>query len=892
MACNPYTYPSNCPYPNYGNPNTINYTSAPHTSLLQTIFGTSTLDIVINSIVIIAILYLLYRYLYTPLKLFIASIANFQSKAKSDDYVFLEITPPISLDRKQLANQEFVTTVQDVLSRYDVLSLELIGSFHEGIRFVIRVRSRDVKVLQKHLSSHISGIKFKQVNKAFDPDLAGNAESHWLLELKQAGHYALPLKVQENYSQHDIADYLIGAMTKLEPNEVVILQLIIRPHYSLWTNRLRNKLEREVAVSFNPGIQGFILARWWIFAIGVIYGLITHDLRACISLIVLLLLVEPFIPIKAKDISPAHQKLQDRALYKLNQPLFDVNIRLAVISDNQANINSLSKGLLTAFAALGDNNQKIIAQPANSVSFLETYLARFRGYKFSHRLPSLLSLNSCVLSSSELADIYHLPYGNTVTEDFVRSEFVSLPTPLSMKRHANKQDYDVVLGVNQHQGTDTAIGLTNKEREKHVYIVGTTGSGKTTLMEYALVQDIKAGKGVAFIDPHGDAAKRLLAYIPKSRIRDVVYLNPIDIKYPIAINLLELPEGLDEDELVIEKERVTEAVISVLRKVFADDESNAHRIESLLRNAIQTAFYVEGATLFTILKIIRNTDYRKKVLTSVDDQYLLDFWREEYGKAGGMQKVSMSKGLTSRIDRFRSSAPASRMLDQPKSTISFEDIIDSGKILICNFSTDMGEDTSALFGTTVLAKLKIAAERRARQSEDERKPFYVYVDEFQNFATTPFVKMLSASRKYKLFLTIAEQTTNQQEEERLTEAILANVSTVIAFSLGSNKDEQVLLPRFRPYISEGALSNLPSYNFYMRVKAQETIPPVSAETLILDKAESSKQRAEEVVAESRMLYGVVHTQSRPNGKKSVTKKQTSGDNTSPEQLSVIEPINT
>ena len=376
------------------------------------------------------------------------------------------------------------------------------------------------------------------------------------------------------------------------------------------------------------------------------------------------------------------------------------------------------------------------------------------------------------------------------------------------------------------------------------------------MLEYALLQDINAGKGVAFIDPHGDAAQKLLRFIPQSRINDVVYLNPRDIKHPIGLNLLELPEGLDEDELLVEQEKVTEAVVSVLRKVFADDDVNAHRIEAMLRNTIRTAFTTDQPTLFTCLELLRNSSYRNKVVAKLTDPHLKDFWKEEFGKAGGMQRVSMTKGLTHRLDRFESSEFVKRMMSQKKSTINFEDIIDSGKILICNFSTDMGEDTSTLFGTMVLAKLKIAAERRSEQSEVSRKPFYVYVDEFQNFATTPFVKMLSASRKYKLYLTIAEQSTAQQEEQRLTEAILANVSTVVCFGLGSPADERLLLSRFEPQLKQGNLLNQPAYNFYVRVKAEEPIEPVSGETLVLPPTLASEERAEAIIEASRENYGV------------------------------------
>lgn len=263
---------------------------------------------------------------------------------------------------------------------------------------------------------------------------------------------------------------------------------------------------------------------------------------------------------------------------------------------------------------------------------------------------------------------------------------------------------------------------------------------------------------------------------------------------------------------------------------------------------------IKGATLFTVLKLLRNENYRKRIVADLEDEHLKDFWREEIGKAGAMQRISMTKGVTYRIDRFRNSVAALRILEQPKSTINFEDIINQSKILICNFAEgEIGEDTSALFGTTVLAKLKMAAERRADMPADQRRPFYLYVDEFQNFATKPFIKMLSGSRKYKLFLTIAQQSTAQQETQRMTEALLSNLNTIICFRTGSPADEQLLLARFMPYLEQGEISNLPTYNFYARLSATTPQEPVSGVTVVPD-GKVSEETVKKVIEASHKNY--------------------------------------
>jgi TraM recognition site of TraD and TraG len=343
--------------------------------------------------------------------------------------------------------------------------------------------------------------------------------------------------------------------------------------------------------------------------------------------------------------------------------------------------------------------------------------------------------------------------------------------------------------------------------------------------------------------------------VPEHRIKDVVYFNPDDLDYPIGLNLLELTPGLSGNALLREKDLITESVISVFRKIFSDEDTGGHRIEYVLRNAIHTALTVEGATLFTVLKLLQNAKYRKKIVDQLEDEDLKDFWRSELGQAGNMQRVKMSAGITAKIGRFKSNAAASLILSQEKSTIDFEDIINSGKILICNFSKGLlGEDVSELFGITILAKLQLASLRRARIQQDERRPFFLYVDEFQNFATPSFVQMLSESRKYKLFMTMAEQSTSQQKDQQMVNVILANVGTVICFRTGNPIDEQLMLPFFSPYIEEGEIANLSAFNFYARLSAIQAQEPLSGQTLLL-KDSGNSIIASKIIYSSRDMYG-------------------------------------
>lgn len=524
--------------------------------------------------------------------------------------------------------------------------------------------------------------------------------------------------------------------------------------------------------------------------------------------------------------------------------LFRSELRVRVVAASSKEKEERLHGIESAIASF--SIPKVQALKAR-FNFPQALRGRYREWTFIHRMPSLILRKSNVFSSLELANLYHFPANHTTADNLVVSLSRTLAPPLSI---INSTDYDIVLGRNAHRGIYTNIGLTVKEREKHVFVIGGTGNGKTTMLEYALIQDIQNGKGVAIVDPHGDLAESLLSSIPKEREKDVIYFNPDDLEYPIGLNLLELTPDLDEINMLRERDLVAESVVSIFRKIFSDDDSGGHRIEYILRNAIHTALTVEDATLFTIYNLLNDPSYRNKVVAKLENKDLKNFWRNEMGKAGGMQQVKMVAGITAKIGRFLFSASAKRILEQPKSTINFDEIL-NGKILICNFSKGLiGEDTSELFGIAVLAKLQLASLRRARLRQKDRIPFYLYVDEFQNFATPSFTQMLSESRKYKLFLTMAEQSTSQQDDRQMVDIILANVGTVISFRSGNPSDEKKLLPYFRPYLEEGDIASLPSFNFFIRISAVKIQEAFSGETIVSTYIRDS-QRSNSIIESSR-----------------------------------------
>lgn len=781
---------------------------------------------------------------------------SYRRKLKQQS-VLLEITPPAFQDKVPVATAQLFSVFHGLLknrSFTDVLlrftpsfSLEIVSSKDKGIRYLVRADTESVDIIRHNIQAYVTDAKVTEVE-----DYLHEATHSSLQVFKQANHFAHPIDTTKTISEHDPVAYLTNAMSKLDDGELMSFQLIVTPAIISEASKIDHKIRRGYwsGSSIDKSFSGRSALRFvWVIikfplvlAWGMIYAFLTHDLHDSMK--------STRNVNQASYIPPAEQELLDEMHTKLNQDLFYADLRLLILANSKQHLKERSRTFANSLATYATPNWQLL-RPARN------YLPRIgwthRNYVFTHRLPALLHSNSNILATHELGALFHFPHTRAArTDNIAKSLSKTLPAPTSLKDTTNT--LDIVLGQNKHQGQITLFGLTEAERERHIFMIGGTGNGKTTMLQYGIVQDIQNGKGVAVIDPHGDLATTLLRYIPEDRIKDVIYFDPDDIDHPIAMNLLELPKGLKGSALEREKDRITESVISVLRKIFSDDDSGGHRIEYVLRNAIQTALTTEDPTIFTIFELLTNDMYRKQITNNLPAGTLKNFWQNELGKAGAMQRVKMSHGVTSKIGRFEFSPATKRVLGRPKSTLDFDKLLESGKILICNFSKgNLGEDTSALFGTAVLAKLQTAALRRARMEQRERTPFYLYVDEFQNFATMPFVQMLSEARKYKLFLTMAEQSTTQQDEQRLVNIILANVGTVITFRTGSPVDEQLVLPLFKPYIEPGEIANLPSFNFYARLSAIKSQEPLSGETLLLED-NGDEAIAKKAIQSSRKLY--------------------------------------
>ena len=777
------------------------------------------------------------------------------------DMVWLEITPPVNIAKTPEATEQLFSVIHGtratrqlkdkLYDRSPVMSFEIVSTRKDGVRYLLQIEASRSKNIQKAITSYIPDSKVKEIERS-------TSDVDEVIDFKETGHYVLPLTLTSVVEQHDPLSYVTGAMTKLNDDEEITLQIVATPIRLREADILSHKiLGNENILQQVSGRQLTVLGRFTsIFGkvssgltdlagevyMGTTYGHKDYYNSKARGAQQQAHITKHDRP--ARTLSAFELELMETMHQKVTRPLFQVSLRVLVKSPEAKQHISALKSALDGYSVPPYQSLKA----KMSLPIIDT----LRRKMAANRLPTFSRRSALILASTELASLYHFPSSQiSKTDNLITSLSRTLPAPVSLK---SGKKLAIRIGENHHHETITPIGLTEAERERHMYIIGGTGNGKTTMLFYEILQDIRSGNGISVIDPHGDLAERILRHIPENRIKDVIYMNPDDLMHPIGMNLLELSPDLAGDDLLREKDLITEATISVLRKIFSDDDSGGHRIEYVLRNAIQTVLTLEEPTLFTIFELLNDAKFRRKVVKGLEDKNLKDFWSNELGKAGDMQRVKMAAGITAKIGRFLFSASARRILEQPKSTINFDDILSERKILICNFSKGLlGEDTSALFGTTVLAKLQTASLRRARIGQGDRTPYYLYVDEFQNFATTSFVQMLSEARKYKLFLTMAEQSTSQQDEQRLVDIILANVGTVVCFRSGSPADERLVLPLFMPFIEQGEIANLPAYSYYVRISAVHAQEPMSGVTVVVEET-GSESIAEHVIKSSRELY--------------------------------------
>jgi len=396
------------------------------------------------------------------------------------------------------------------------------------------------------------------------------------------------------------------------------------------------------------------------------------------------------------------------------------------------------------------------------------------------------------------------------------------------------------------------FGIKTDDRRRHVYIVGKTGMGKTEMIKNMAIQDIKNGKGVGFVDPHGEASMDLLEFVPKERIKDVVYFNPSDLNWPIAFNIM-------EDVSIEYRHLVAGGLMGVFKKIWPDVWSA--RMEYILNNAILALLEIPGSTLLSINRLFSDVDWRQEVVEKLKDPVVKAFWVKEFARYSQRYEIEATAAIQNKIGQFVSAPLIRNIIGQPNSTIDMRKIMDEKKILIMNLSKGLvGEDNSRLLGALLITKLQLAAMSRVEMDEDDRSDFYLYVDEFQNFATESFINILSEARKYRLNLILANQYLGQLTESnggghntKVRDAVFGNVGTMILFRIGA-EDAEFLEREFSPEFEAPDLVNLSKYNIYLKLMIDGVASrPFSAQTLVPE-PKPYQTFKDEIIESSRKTY--------------------------------------
>lgn len=546
---------------------------------------------------------------------------------------------------------------------------------------------------------------------------------------------------------------------------------------------------------------------------------------------------------KPKDALNEKPKMGDEDLArqietKASVPAFDVNIRIIASSATPEETFTTLQGLESAFGQF--NNPQ-----GNTLSFtrVERKALEDLMYRFSFRL--FAPLQTIYVSTTELASMFHFPYAGFSQPNVEFLKAREAPAPTDTPTHG------LSLGKSVFRGSEKEIFVTDEDRRRHMYVIGQTGTGKSALLREMARQDIAAGHGICFIDPHGQDIESIMETIPKERFNDVVYFNPGDTQRPMGINFLEYDTRYPE-----QKSLVVNELFEIFNKLFNMSVAGGPMFEQYFRNSTMLVLEdpASGATLLEVERVLADKEFRDYKLSRSSNIIVNTFWQKVAEKAGGEASLAnMVPYVTSKFDTFLADEIMRPIIAQEKSAFSFRDIMDQRKILLINLSKGrLGELNSSLLGLIIVGKILIAALSRTDIPEHDRKDFFLYIDEFQNVTTKSIATILSEARKYRLSLTIAHQFLGQLEED-IKKAVFGNVGSIVSFRIGSD-DGEFMEKQFSPVFSAKDLLNVDNYNAYVKLLIHgQTSRAFNIKTN--RPLEGNPKQKETIIELSRLRYG-------------------------------------
>ncbi|MCX6705820.1 MAG: type IV secretion system DNA-binding domain-containing protein [Candidatus Woesebacteria bacterium] len=720
---------------------------------------------------------------------------------RSVDSVLLQIAVPRNNETKIDAMEQVFSSLYTIkkggwkqkFSVQPTISFEIVAK-QEDIRFFVWTPKKLQDLVEKQINGGFPEAEIKEVSEESIFTEKGKV-AYKALQLSKANFY--PLKTFKDLATDPLST-ITSTLAKMGPGEGAVIQILISPAESDWQKSGSKFISDTKKQESDPE--------------------------------------------KAKFSTSA--KTLEAVESKVAKPGFETSIRIAVVSESAEIAKSHLDNIVSAFGQFAsDTNLLKKRKILSKGGFMEDFLYR---YQPMFNVPGTGNRHS-VLNSDELATIFHFPNKQITTPHIFWLNAKTAPAPSQIPTEG------LFLGTSTYRGIKREVFISDEDRMRHIYIIGKTGTGKSELLKDMIIQDIKDGKGLCFVDPHGDALQDILKQIPPERAEDVIYFNPADTQRPMGINLL---EAKTEDE----KHFAATSIINMMYKLFDPYKTGivGPRFEHGVRNAMLTAMCEEGNTFVEVMRIMTDSKFVQELLPKVQDPIVRRYWTDQIAQTADFHKSEVLDYTVSKFGRFVTNKLIRNIIGQSKSSFDFRQIMDQGKIILISLAKgELGEENSNFLGLILIPRILMAAMSRADTPMEERRDFYLYVDEFQNFATPDFATILSEARKYRLGLCVANQFIGQVEEE-VKNAVFGNVGTIVAFRVGVT-DANYLQHEFTPTFAEDDLLNVERYHAYIKTTVHnEPVPPFSVDLtkdLAKQKASENPRVAEIIKEMSRLKYG-------------------------------------
>lgn len=753
------------------------------------------------------------------------------NKGGSDINVLEEIRNPLVMqilvprenDKTPLAAEQMFASIHGILGdsvkSYDVISFEIASSGDDGIKFFVVVPQNLAKFVEGQIYAQYPNADIRYVNdyttrKSETPLFVTTGE----VEFEKDSIF--PIKTFRNFEVDPLAA-ITGAISDLKLGSNAWIQILVRPVSNYWQVNSK-KYITSIREGKNPYGESFL---------DKVSGFLSGVGRV---------IANPADEAPRKEVvklEPGQEEELSEIENKMLKLGFEFGIRIVTKAPTQTESEQILRDIVASFKQFTTAHLNTFIHSTPTKNGQEIYGEYVRRYLSADVLD--------ILNIEELASLYHMPNISVETPNIAWSRSKKLEPPMNLPK--SNEDGVTVFAETDYRGNKIDFGIKREDRRKHFYILGKTGVGKSTVFKNMFISDILRGDGACIVDPHGETVEELLDFIPPERIDDVVYFNPTDTQYPIGFNLLELKDKAQRD-------LIADGVVEVFKKQFGD--SWGPRLQYILTNTVATALEAQGTTLLSVTRLLLDKNYRKFILKQVDDPILIKFWEDEYAQMSLNQKL-LSEAVSpiqNKVGRFISSAVTRNIVGQVKSTIDLREIMDNKKILLVNLAQGkLGEETASLLGGMIITRLQSTALERVDMHSDDRNDFFLFVDEFQNFATDSFAKILSEARKFKLDLCMTNQYIDQLPLT-VRQAIFGNVGTLGSFVV-SQADASILEKEFAPNISSADLVSLDAHSMYIKLCIDGMTSSTFSARSLPPRFEPFGLR-EKVIALSREKYGI------------------------------------